>query len=221
MSLTAHEPTAGIFLLSDHLDAALAMGEDLLTEKAPLAEPTQHLTVTRLARQNRDIAEFLKNVRTLELAMTARLLQARKRAEDLKRGEHRLRPLIALFAAGTAALDDAAAELGDTTQHDFDTGDVASAFLRSRGLIARDAAGLEGLSQLAVGEDYLVAGRIRLGTLLDLVATFPRYPRPHVRSLQRAEAGASRRSCHGRALLAPRRRHHAIAGRPGPPRLSP
>ena len=91
MSLTAHEPTAGIFLLSDHLDAALAMGEDLLTEKAQLAEPTQHLTVTRLARQNRDIAEFLKNVRTLELAMTARLLQARKRAEDLKRGEHRLR----------------------------------------------------------------------------------------------------------------------------------
>ena len=172
MSLTAHEPTAGIFLLSDHLDAALAMGEDLLTEKAPLAEPTQHLTVTRLARQNCDIAEFLKNVRTLELAMTARLLQARKRAEDLKRGEHRLRPLIALFAAGTAALDDAATELGDTTQHDFDTGDVASAFLRSRGLIARDAAGLEGLSQLAVGEDYLVAGRIRLGTLLDLVATF-------------------------------------------------
>ena len=87
MSLTAYEPTAGIFLLSDHLDAALAMGEDLLTEKAPLAEPTQHLTVTRLACQNCDIAEFLKNVRTLELAMTARLLQARKRAEDLKRGE--------------------------------------------------------------------------------------------------------------------------------------
>jgi len=25
MSLTAHEPTAGIFLLSDHLDAALAL----------------------------------------------------------------------------------------------------------------------------------------------------------------------------------------------------
>ena len=55
---------------------------------------------------------------------------------------------------------------------DFDTGDTASAFLRSRGLIARDAAGLERLSQLAVGEDYLVAGRIHLGTLLDLVATF-------------------------------------------------
>ena len=88
MSLIAHEPTAGIYLLRDHLDAALAMGEDLLTEKAQLAEPTQHLTVSRLARQNRDVGEFLKNVRTLELAMTARLLQARNRAEDLRRGEH-------------------------------------------------------------------------------------------------------------------------------------
>ena len=172
MSLTAHEPAAGIYLLGDHLDAALAMGEDLLTEKVQLAEPTERLTVIRLARQNRDIADFLKEVRTLELAMTARLLQGRKRAEELRRAEHRLRPLIALFAAGTAALEDVAAELGNTTEHDFETGDVASAFLRSRGLIARDAAGLQGLAELKISEDYLVAGRIRLGTLLDLVATF-------------------------------------------------
>jgi hypothetical protein len=35
-----------------------------------------------------------------------------------------------------------------------------------------DAAGLELVSRLAVGEDYQVAGRIALGALLDLVATF-------------------------------------------------
>ena len=29
-----------------------------------------------------------------------------------------------------------------------------------------------GSRSLSVGEDYLVAGRIRLGTLLDLIATF-------------------------------------------------
>jgi len=172
MPLTADGHSAGITLLSDHLDAALAMGEDLLTEKVGLAVATEPLTVTRLARQNRDITEFLRNVRTLELAMTARLLQARRRAQDMKRGESRLRPMILLFVAGTAPLMDAAAELGDTSAHDFETGDVASAFLRSRGLIARDAAGLNGLGELTVSEDYQVAGRIRLGTLLDLVATF-------------------------------------------------
>jgi hypothetical protein len=123
-------------------------------------------------RQNRDLNHFLTTVRTLEYAMTARLLQARKRAEELRRGESRLKPLIALFVAGTAQLVDAAAELGDTEARDFDAIDSGMSFLRLRGLIASDAAGLDGLSQLAVTEDYLVAGRIRLGTLLDLVATF-------------------------------------------------
>ena len=173
MPASAQQPRhPSLYLLGDHLDAALAMGEDLLTERVALADATQHLTMARLVRQNRELAEFLTTVRTLELSLTARLLQARKRAEDMKRRESRLKPLIALFVAGTAPLVDAAAELGDTASRDFDTGDTASAFLRSRGLIARDAAGLERLTQLSVGEDYQVAGRIRLGTLLDLVATF-------------------------------------------------
>ncbi len=161
-----------IYLLGDHLDVALAMGEDLLTEKVVLADPVRKLTMARVVRQNREVAEFLSTVRTLELSLTSRLMQARRRAGEIKRRETRLRPLIALFAAGTAPLADAAAELGDATARDFETGDTAHAFLRSRLLIARDAAGLEGLTQLAVTEDYLVAGRIRLGTLLDLVATF-------------------------------------------------
>ena len=166
----ARHPT--IFLLSDHLDAALAMGEDLLTERVVLAEAEQKLNMSRLLRQTGEVADFLDGVRTLELSLIARLLQARRRAEEIKRSETRLKPLISLFVGGTAALVDAAEELGDTTNQAFDTGDAAQAFLRSRGVLARDAAGLEQLSQLTVTEEFLVAGRIRLGTLLDLVATF-------------------------------------------------
>jgi len=172
MTASATPKHPSIYLLGDHLDAALAMGEDLLTERVALADAGQQPTTARAVRQNRELAQFLNTVRTLELTMTARLLQARKRAEEMRRGDTRLRPLIALFVAGTAPLVDAALELGDTTIHDFETGDTATAFLRSRSLIARDAAGLEGLAHLAISEDYLVAGRIRLGTLLDLVATF-------------------------------------------------
>ena len=161
-----------IYLLGDHLDAALAMGEDLLTEKVALDVPAGKSPLRTWMRQNRDLNDFLTTVRTLEYAMTARLLQARKRAEELKQSETRLRPLIALFVAGTAPLADAAAELGDTDARDFDSADAALTFLRGRGLLAADAAGLEGLPRLAIGEDYLIAGRIRLGTLLDLVATF-------------------------------------------------
>ena len=166
----ARHPT--IFLLSDHLDAALAMGEDLLTERVVLAEAEQKLNMSRLLRQTGEVADFLDGVRTLELSLIARLLQARRRAEEIKRSETRLKPLISLFVGGTAALVDAAEELGDTTNQAFATGDAAQAFLRSRGILARDAAGLEQLSQLTVTEEFLVAGRIRLGTLLDLVATF-------------------------------------------------
>jgi hypothetical protein len=172
MTAIAAPKHPAIYLLGDHLDAALAMGEDLLTEKVALPDALEPLTNARVVRQNRELSEFLTSVRTLELTMTARLLQARKRAEELRRHESRLKPLVALFVAGTAPLVDAAQELGDTTARDFETGDTAFAFLRTRGLIARDAPGLGGLDRLAVSEEYLVAGRIRLGTLLDLVATF-------------------------------------------------
>ena len=163
---------SSIYLLGDHLDAALAMGEDLLAEKLALLDAVETPTRGHLLRQNRALNQFLATVRCLELAMIARLLEARRRAEELKRREGRLRPLAALLAAGTAPLVDAVAELGDTTTRDFDTGDTASAFLRSRNMIARDAAGFAGMAQLAVSEDYLVAGRVRLGTLLDLIAAF-------------------------------------------------
>jgi hypothetical protein len=166
----ARHPT--IYLLSDHLDAALAMGEDLLTERVVLAEAEQKLNMSRLLRQSAEVADFLDSVRTLELSLIARLLQARRRAEEIKRTETRLKPLISLFVGGTAALVDAAEELGDTTNQAFATGDAAQAFLRSRGILARDAAGLEQLSQLVVTEEFLVAARIRRGTLMDLVATF-------------------------------------------------
>ena len=85
MAADATPRHAGIYLLGDHLDAALAMGEDLLTEKVALADPLRKLTTARLVRQNREISEFLTTVRTLELSLTSRLMQARRRAEDLKR----------------------------------------------------------------------------------------------------------------------------------------
>ena len=161
-----------IYLLRDHLDAALAMGEDLLTETLALDTPAGKSPLRTWMRQNRDLKDFLTSTRTLEYAMIARLLQARKRAEEVKRSEGRLKPLVALLVAGTAPLVDAAAELGDTDARDFNSADAALTFLRTRGLLASDAAGLEGLTRVAVSDDYQIAGRIRLGTLLDLVATF-------------------------------------------------
>jgi hypothetical protein len=175
MALIAHliglERNPSLHLLRDHLDAVLALGEDLLAAELTLAAPDRP-GVRGWLRHTRGLDAFLGSLRTLEYAMTARLLQARSRAEELRRDEARLRPFLALFVAGTAPLVDAAAELGETEARAFDAADAELAFLRSRGLLAPDAAGLELVSRLAVGDTYQVGGRIPLGTLLDLVATF-------------------------------------------------
>jgi hypothetical protein len=171
MASIAPERNPSLYLLSDHLQAALTRGGELLAEELALGSPDA-AGLRPWLRQTRELVGFVASVRTLEYAMTARLLQARKRAEDLKRSDSRLKPLIALFVAGMAPLADAAADLGDSKARDFDGADATLAFLRSRGLLAPDAAGLELVAQLGVDEDYLVVGRVRLGTLLDLVATF-------------------------------------------------
>jgi hypothetical protein len=171
MASIAPESNPSLYLLKDHLDAALALGEDLLSAELEL-DAGDRPGLRGWLRQTRELDDFLSRLRTLEYALTARLLQARRRAEDLKRSDSRLKPLISLLVAGTVPLADAAAELGDTDARDFDSTDAALTFLRSRGLLAPDVAGLELESRLAVGEDYQVAGRIPLGLLLDLAATF-------------------------------------------------
>jgi hypothetical protein len=171
MASIAPESNPSLYLLKDHLDAALALGEDLLSAELVLAAADRP-GLRGWLRQTRELDDFLSRLRTLEYALTARLLQARRRAEDLKRGDGRIKPLISLLIAGTVPLADAAAELGDTDARDFDWTDAALTFLRSRGLLAADAAGLDLVSRLAVGEEYQVAGRIPLGLLLDLAATF-------------------------------------------------
>jgi hypothetical protein len=171
MALIAPERNPSLYLLRDHLEAALSLGEDLLSAELTLPAGDRP-GLRNWIRQTRDLDGFLRSLRTLEYAMAARLLQARKWAEDLRRSDARLKPLVALFIAGTGPLVDAAAELGDTDARDFDCGDAALTFLRRRGLLAADAAGLELVSCLAAGEEYQVAGRIGLGALLDLVATF-------------------------------------------------
>ncbi len=171
MALSALEHHPSLYLLRDHLDAALALGEDLQTADLEMDRPDRP-GLRDWIRQTRKLQAFLASVRTLEYALTARLIQACKRADDLRRDDVRLRPFLALFVAGTQPLLDGAAELGDADSRDFDGMDLDLAFLRSRGLLAADAAGLELVSRLAVGDDYQVAGRLPLGTLLDLVATF-------------------------------------------------
>ncbi len=160
-----------VYLLADNLDAALAAGEDIM--KAALVWQTgDRRGGEDIARQRAAQRKVLETVRTLEEVLVARVLKSRERAEEIARHDPRFGTIARLYNAGTAMLLDAVGELGDRTGFDFETGGGGVAFLRSRGLVAEDAPGPAEGQAFAFSEDFLVAHRIRLGTLLDLVAMF-------------------------------------------------
>ena len=160
-----------VCLLADHLDAALAAGEDLLTAAhgwrlADLSD-ADAIAASRAAQR-----ATVEKIRALELAVVAHVLKARERTDDLARTEPFLKSPARLFHAGTVVLADAVSECGDATGIDFDTGDGLTAYLRSRGLIAPDAPALPDDVKLKVTEEFLLVRRIPLGPLMDLVAMF-------------------------------------------------
>ncbi|HRK18118.1 MAG TPA: hypothetical protein PK970_04115 [Hyphomicrobiaceae bacterium] len=153
-------------LLADHLDATLAMAEDL--SMLSLATASGKRTSTAFIA-------LAEQARTLELGMVARLVQARKRAEQLDTRHEEVRRLIAAFVGGTAVVADAAQTeggLGDVGGHALSSGAAALRFLKSRGVVAEDVMVIEDVVIERVGEDYLAAEMIHLGTLMDMLAAF-------------------------------------------------
>ena len=154
----------GIFLLADHLDAALAAGEDLLASVLPaLDEP---VTTDRID----DVPQFVARLARNEAALIARVLQARRRASELPRLDAPMRPVIGLILAQTESLMEIIEQFGDQTQKQFASGDDPLAFLRRRGVLPADAASLSRFGAVSIGETYRLAGVIELGPLLDMVS---------------------------------------------------
>jgi hypothetical protein len=169
MELGAQAPLS-VYMLADHLDAALAAGEDIMARGVQWRDLAEHAGEPEdfIARQ-RKIAD---EIRALELMLVARILKARTHALALAEYDDRFRMLARLFAAGTAILLDAVTESGDARGVDFDTGDEIIAYVRSRGLIAPDAAAIRTASDLTIDDSFLVAARMALGPLLDMAAAF-------------------------------------------------
>ncbi len=171
---TSKPDLAAIYSLADHLDAALALGEDLLRLTLAVAPLAAGDTTTAIALRQRQISAFVRRIRALELGMTARVLQARARAIEVREVHPRFSPLIGLFVGGTAPLADAASarQLGDISELALATGPEVLAFLNTRGLIEAAVASLAGIDTLKVSDDYLLATHIHLGTLMDMIAQF-------------------------------------------------
>lgn len=160
-----------VFMLADHLDAALAAGEDLIARGGEwrTAYEAGGSDACAVAHDQRRIAE---GVRAVELALVARVLKAREHARELGAQDPNFAQVANLFAAGTSALLDAVEECGDARARDFETGDDLTGYLRGRGLIAPSAARIAGPDDVTIDEGFMVARKIALGPLLDMAASF-------------------------------------------------
>lgn len=161
-----------LYWLVEHLDAALAAGDQLMSLSLEVTEPTPTMGPRRLRTRVARFIRFVSQVRNLEASLIAHILQARRRVAELPRGRGPLRLLLDPFTSGTTVLLDAVAEYGDPAGFAFNTGADRLAYLRARGLIASDSGALMPVTMFEIGESFRVAGRIELGPLLELVEAF-------------------------------------------------
>jgi hypothetical protein len=160
-----------VYLLAEHLDAALAAGEDLARVRYIWSGPPPR-SAAGIAAIRAGQRQAVERLSLFELTLISRLLKAREWAMIVATEDDRFSGMARLYVAGTAILLDAVAECGDLSGTDFDTGDCLIAYLRSRGLIPADAPAIADTAPIRAGDGFLVARRVPLGVLLDLVATF-------------------------------------------------
>lgn len=166
---------ASAFMLADHLDAALAAGEDIFAAGDRAGDTlTARFADHQTASQAASVAlrTSVELIRALELALITRVLKAREWSATLSAQDQRFRMIGSLFQSGTHPLVDALAEFADATESDFETGDGITAYFRNRGTISAEAAGLDIIPGPLVTPTFKIAGRTEVGALLDLVAAY-------------------------------------------------
>jgi len=154
-------------MLADHLDGALAAAEDLIKTGSfwpegsavePAIAGTQRFAVTRLRRH--------------ELSLVTHILQARKYADDLARETSLFRGSAHLFSSALLELVEIGEDFEREALCEFHAGTDIVGFLRERGLLASDEAGALPCEPLSIGDSFLIAGKMPLGIVLDLVSEF-------------------------------------------------
>ena len=158
-----------VFLLAEHLDLTLAAIEDLQGYQPVAAECHPQRVATA---QDLSVMRFVQEVRRHEMAALVHIGRARDLTRKLVRRDSRFASLGGLFVGGTAALDEAVSRMVDKVGNDFSTGGDPIGYLRSRGVIGDDAGGLSEDRQLAVTDEFRLAGSIETGPLVELVDTF-------------------------------------------------
>ncbi len=156
-----------VYLVADHLDAALAAGEDLVAMGRSWAVGDAADPGVAGARRF-----TLCRIRFHEMALLTRIVQGSEQIRMLSSVDPMFRPLAQLFLATTRDLTASVREPQADSDLQFDTGDGVIAYLRTRGLIDEEAPGLPSEGAIVLSDQFRVAGLVPLGVVLDLVAEF-------------------------------------------------
>ena len=156
-----------ISLLADHLDAALAVGEEML---AASLQPRSDLDELDPEAAPYAIDDFVRRLMQLEAALLLRILRARRLGTAIGRADAALKSAGDLFRAQTGMLHDLFAAAGEGMHAGVARAGDSHAYLRSRGMIAPEAAAPSPFEGLFVSESFRVGGVAALGELLDLVS---------------------------------------------------
>lgn len=157
-----------VTLLADHLDSALAAGEDLMASTLAARSDLDEAD-TEAAPEALD--DFVRHLMKLESALLLRVLQARRLSADLGQVDGTLKAAGLLFKAQTDALEDLIFRAGRTAAAKLTRPGDGHAYLRARGLIAPEAAAPSPFECVAVSEAFRVGGVAPLGLLLDMVSS--------------------------------------------------
>ncbi|MEZ5816220.1 MAG: hypothetical protein R3D44_03980 [Hyphomicrobiaceae bacterium] len=158
----------GVALLADHLDSVLAVGEDLLGSSLPARADLDEADADAAPEA---LDAFVRRLLQLEASLVLRLLQARRLASEIGRADTTLKAAGALLRAQTDTLHDLIAGAGRTPDGMLVRAGDSHAYIRSRGLIAPEAAAPSPFESLSIGEDFRIGGVVQLGQILDMVST--------------------------------------------------
>ena len=162
-----------IHRLADVLEKIGVDADELLDQKLPARDlaSLRAMNDGELQAHLAGLRQFARRVQSLEMAIVAKLGQARERSRLAALSDWRLRPILMLFTAGTQAFADRLMDEANNADRAFDGSGQTFVYLRSRGVISESAASYDGSTDLLATDGFRLMGVLRLRDLLERCET--------------------------------------------------
>lgn len=160
-----------VYVLTDHLFAALEAGEKLRAARFTQPEIDQALSTDEILDEFHNLRAFITDLSDWEEELVTKTIQARKWSAYLKDQDAFFKPIIELFGSAVHPLSDIAAQIRDHHDRHFEGGDHPDWFIQSRALTVEKSTTGQILA-ITSGDVYLVGSTVRLGQLNELCETY-------------------------------------------------